>query len=225
MGLTIDSILVEKDIVMERTPGELFAWARAKNLELSSYEELREDVLMLKGICRKFIQEIYPLSLIVNKLYSDRLDIGCRPNLTNENFDAQIIDYSMKPSKAHKIELTQAIEGRKDYFCRTHLARKRWAYPVGFGSIAVDTEVTVNNGLRLIAEAARGKLHKQYGKDTSLVIVFDDYSAFRTEDEVSKLKVFTQEKVLPLGLDFHKLFLLGLSGNTLLEFSCLMPTV
>ncbi len=77
----------------------------------------------------------------------------------------------------------------------------------------------LNKSLELIAETVMLETHKDHGRHASLVIVFDDYASFRSEEDVAALERFVTNEILPLPLDFSKLFLLGWSGDTLLGFS------
>jgi len=52
-----------------------------------------------------------------------------------------------------------------------------------------------------------------------LVVVFDDYASFRSDDDLAALERFVSSEILPMPLDFSKLFLLGWSGHTLLGFA------
>jgi hypothetical protein len=79
--------------------------------------------------------------------------------------------------------------------------------------------ILLNKGLELIAKAAKANANRPYGKLATLAIVFDDYGTFRSQEDLSLLEDFVITEVLPMNLDFGKLYLLGWSGNTIIEFS------
>jgi len=61
---------------------------------------------------------------------------------------------------------------------------------------------------------------KTYGQDHVLVIVIDDYIAPRFDDQkdLEALNEFIKSDVINLPLDFRELYILGISGKTLLAF-------
>ncbi len=84
-------------MVIERTPMELAAWVERKLLEFKGFDSLKEHVLLHKGFFKKFYEEVSPLNMFANKLYKERSDVVCMPNLVNQDFDAIICDYSFSP--------------------------------------------------------------------------------------------------------------------------------
>lgn len=234
---TIEAILTSAEMGLERTPSELQQWADAKLDELNRMPELREEVLLRKGPAKKFYEEIRPLSYFVNTRYADQPGIRCKPNLGNENYDALVIDYHQSPIAIHKIEFTQAIDGYDDNSRMIVLVKRRHVSAIGKvtrtgtkkSGLTIDVEdeaveccEVVEKELKFIVDAAKRKAKKPYGKDVSLVIVFNDFIAFRTEEEMATLQEFVRREVLPLELNFASLFLLGGAlHSALLEFPLL----
>jgi hypothetical protein len=122
IDMTIDpaKILNKEDMEKERTPGELSIWWVTKDQEFGNTKEGHRHALLKKGLAGKFYDEILPLNLLANILYAGRCDIGCIPNLKNDNFDAIIRDYSNFPPVDLKLEFTVAID-REDYLWRKYL--------------------------------------------------------------------------------------------------------
>jgi hypothetical protein len=219
---------------LERTPSELQQWADAKLAELNNTPALKEDILLRKGLAKKFYEEICPLSYFANRQYANRPGIRCKPNLNNESYDALVIDYHQNPIQIHKIEFTQAIDGYDDnsrmisFLEHGHVPLVGKVTRIGTKQsglqIIVEDEVgdcaeIVDKELKLIADAAKRKAKKPYGKDVTLVIVFNDFIAFRTEEEITTLETFVRREILPLELNFASLFLLGgWLQSVLLEF-------
>ncbi len=202
-----------------------------------SSKETRDYALLRAGLAKKFMEEVYPLSFFVGHRYSGRSDVRVKPNLGNENYDAEIIDLSVNPPSVEKIEFTQAINEEKGhqehlrmhYFLEhghvpllgkvKHQGTERTGLKIEVCDDFVARSEKVEEALQLVVSAAQGKAAKPYGKDTSLVIVFDDYDKLKDPEDICKLKRRVIEEILPMDLNFYKLFLLGISGRNLMEFS------
>ncbi|MFQ6022602.1 MAG: hypothetical protein ACE5NW_07770 [Acidiferrobacterales bacterium] len=236
MMVAIDptKILSVDDCEQERTPQELVDWVEEKNSLFARTEEGRNYVILRKGLAKKFIEEIYPLSLLAQQLFNGRGDVVCKPSLFEENFDAVIIDYRRRPLKIQKIKFTHAIRHYEKYLRTVYL--QKYGYVSLLSKLMRNSNENARNSpkrkneivgrvrgrkkeLRVIAKAGERESNKRYGIDWSLVMVFDDYMTFISLGELEQLEAFINTEVLPMGLDFGKLFLLSWSGNTLLEFS------
>jgi hypothetical protein len=237
MAINPSSILTKEDMEKERTPDELFLWWEKKSQDFASSQEGHHYALLKKGLTGKFCDEIYPLNLLANILYKGRSDIGCFPNLSNDNFDAVIKDYSKSPPSEQKIEVTLAIDGYDDILRREHLVKhghvpltgpyshsgtKRTGHNIVVESEAVSHYELLNDNFALIKCAAgkKVKTKKTYGKDHVLLIVIEDYLAPRYDkpEDINALNQFIESNVINLPLDFNELYILGYSGNTLLRF-------
>ena len=218
------------DCETERTPAELLEWVEEKTRLLRSISGGDSQLLPRTGLARKFLEEMYPLSLLAKHLFGERLDVVCKPNLEDDEFDAIVIDYCDPPLRVQKIEFVHAILCYEEFLHRLYLQQKAPVFTFGklggkekksahASDEAVPHVVLLNKGLELLVKAARTKSGKAYGRDTSLVIVFDDYATFRTRDDVAKLEEFINAEILPMDLDFERLFLLGWSGETILSYS------
>lgn len=236
--MTIDParILTKEDMEKERTPEALSLWWEEKNEEFASSEKGHHYALLKKGLAGKFIEEILPLSLLANILYSGRSDIGCTPNLSNDNFDAIIRDYSQSPPYELKIEFTSAIDGYDDHLRMKYFiehGHSCFTGPLSFiGTEKTGHKIIVENEFAshydlleknfiLINNRAQQKCKpKNYGKNHILVIIIDDYISprFDNEEDLKALKKYTEINLINLPLDFGELYILGLSGKTFLAF-------
>jgi hypothetical protein len=230
------SILTKEDIAKERTPGELSLWWDKKDREFANSKEGHQYILLKKGFTGKFLDEILPLSLLASRLYAGRSDIGCIPNLGNDNFDAIIRDYSHSPPSEIKIEFTLAIDGYDDHLRMKYLTEHGHVSLTGPLSytgtektghkINVKNEVANHNDsliktFNLIKVRAEQKSKpKQYGKNHVLVITIDDYlpPRYNNPKDIDALNEFIKSNVINLPLDFRELYILGLSGKTFLAF-------
>lgn len=238
MVLDPSRILTKEEMEKERTPEALSLWWQGKSEEFASSKESHQYALLKKGLTGKFYDEIYPLNLWANIIYAGRSDIGCIPNLGNDNFDAIIRDYSRLPASEIKVEITIAIDGYDDYLRRNYLCQHGWVSAIGPIShsgtqktghkINVEFEPVAHGeslikNFALIRNRAENKCNAIYGKDHVLVITIDDYIAPRYDDpkDIEKLKEFIETNVINLPLDFSELYILGFSGKTLLNFNIL----
>jgi hypothetical protein len=236
MVIDPSSILTKEDMKKERTPGELSLWWEKKNREFANSEEGHQYVLLKKGLTGKFLDEILPLSLLANILYSGRSDIGCTPNLSNDNFDAIIRDYSQSPPYELKIEFTLAIDGHDDHLRMKHLVEhghvsltgplkytgtEKTGHKINIVNKAANHNDSLIKTFTLIKVRAEQKCKpKKYGKNYILVITIDDHIAPRydNKNDLEALNEFIKSYVINLPLDFGALYVLGLSGKTFLKF-------
>lgn len=237
MAINPQSILTKEEMVIERTPKELAAWVERKLQEFKGLDDLKEDVLLHKGLFKKFYEEVYPLNILANKLYKDRSDIGCISNLGNQDFDAVICDYSFSPPHKLMVEFTCAIEYpdehlRMKYFLEhghvnvygelSYTGTKKTGHKIHVENEMIDRDVLLQKILSLIKKAAEqksvpGKRNK-YGRNHLLVILFNDRFLFNSKDVVRVLENFVKTNVLPIPLNFKAIYVLELSGETFLSF-------
>jgi hypothetical protein len=234
------SILTREDMEKERTPEELSLWWKDKNREFDSSPEGRQYALLKKGLTGKFRDELYPLNLLANILYAGRSDIGCIPNLGNDNFDAIIRDYSYSSPIELKIEFTLAIDGHDEHLRTkyriehghspltgplTYTGTEKTGHKINLEIEAVLKNDLLRKTFALIKSRAEQKCKpKNYGKDHILVIVIEDNLAPRydNQNDLEALNEFIKSDVINLPLDFRELYILGLSGKNFLAFTIVM---
>lgn len=221
-------ILSPDDCEIERTPGEFIRWVDHINRLFARSREGRDYVRARKGLARRFVDAIYPFSRLARLLFEERRDVVCKANVVDEDCDALFIDYRQRPLRVHKLEFAHAIHSYEEYVRRVYLPEDGWVATMGkLKARAHDSERTgespskvvwLNKSLELIAETARRTRARRHERDTSLVILVDDYAAFSAAQDLKALERFVRSEVLPLDLDFHRLLLLGWSGQTLRVF-------
>lgn len=236
MTINQQSILTKEEMVIERTPKELTAWVERKLQEFKGLDDLKEDILLHKGLFKEFYEEVYPFNMLVNKLYKDRSDVGCASNLGNQDFDAVICDYSFSPPHKLMVEFICAIEYpaehlRMKYFLEhghvnvygelLYTGTKKTGHKIHVENEMIDRDVLLQKNFLLIKKAAEQKsVHrkrKKYGKKHVLVIFFDDWFLFNSKDDVRVLEKFVKTNVLSIPLNFKAIYVLGSSGKTFLS--------
>lgn len=221
-----EQILSAADCETERTPLELLRWVEERSKLFARSETGKSYLRSRQGLARIFIDHIVPLSHFSRHLFNGRRDVMCKPTL-EDDFDAVIVDYRDRPLRVQKLKFIHAIHAYEEYLCRVCLPEEGFLSALGMlagrGAQAdaepVNNIAWLNKSLELIAETVALHTNKSHGRDVSLVIVFDDYASFRSEEDIGALERFVTSEILPMPLDFSKLFLLGWSGHTLLGFS------
>lgn len=231
-------LLTIEELTTPRTPTELARWREDKCRLFVDCPEAKEWALLRKGPFKKFYEEVYPLSLFATHLYSGRSDIQVIPNLNNRDFDATIIDYSTSPPSELKVEITSAVEGKNDYLRMKYFVKHCHVYAWGTlsasGTEKEGHEIHVENEaieytdhlehtFSLIQSAFEGKSvipnkTPKYGQGHVLIVAFNDWQWFKPEQDKAVLKDFVEKHVLTLPLDFAALYVVGLSGKTLVHF-------
>jgi hypothetical protein len=239
MMIEPSSILTKEDMGKERTPEELSVWWEEKNREFASSTEGHHYALLKKGrLIKIFFEEIYPLMILANIKYMGRSDIGCIPNLGNDNFDAIVRDYSYSPPNEIKLEFTLASDGhdihlRIEYLIDynhvsltsplSHTGTEKTGHKIAVEGRIPSHDDLLENNFMLIKNSAQKKCNRSYDNNHVLVIIIDDNISprFNNERDIKALKEYTETKLINLPLDFGELYILGLSGKTFLPFKIL----
>ncbi|MBI4382492.1 MAG: hypothetical protein HY579_00480 [Nitrospinae bacterium] len=228
-----ETFLQSIDWETERTPKEFVELAEQthKSLKPLAHTEIGwKRYLSKNGFYKKFWEEIYPLHFFARHYFTGKTDIRLRPVFGKQNYDALVTDYSTSPPTVTKLEFTQAVDGYEEQLRHEHLREhgsvNAWGKVTVTGTkntghqIEVEDECfsvdeKVEEQLLRIKDAALNKSGKPYGKDTWLIIFFSNWTYFMTDEwgEITKLRDFVRRKVLPLKLDFGKLFVLGFYGE------------
>jgi hypothetical protein len=233
----IDALLVSLDLGRERTPDELLVLFDKIRPAFKESQELRKKSPPSHPLRKKYIDEVLPLTHLVQHLFPDDRDVLCQPNLKDsENYDA-IINCSggTNPTRLF-VEFTCAIDGRNESLRMKVLNDKGRVNSFG----EVKYSGTKNRGhhievydefvarpyilekqRRLIIDRIKAKAKKKYSLEHILVVVFDDYVGFSSNSEIAYLKSSIASAIDLPALKFRSLFLLGRSGKTFSELSIL----
>ncbi len=223
----IEEILQPAEMIIPRSPRELNDWVDLKASELSESEEGRRYARSGKLLPKKLWEEIRPLGIFSNARYGPD-SVICTPNLDNDNYDGKI-EIKSKPASTFFVEITYAKDGYDERLRLDVLNKDGSVNAVGkvtvsgtkaSGSQIVDIENEAVNheeirdsALKIIEERIQGKSEKKYGPNHILVIVFDDYIPFRTDEDKEVLSKFASDTLAKYTLDFGAVYLLGSSGD------------
>ena len=228
----LQELLTQKLCEIERTQSDLHDWVRAVidasavSAETRSRFQLREDWL-----AKKFMEEIWPLSLVADHCYTGRQNVGFRPVFDAGPFDAQILDRSSSTEEAIPLEFTQAHYDQEMYHRMLHLAphgfvpltgpvRKTGTRSTGISVrttlVAVDTTLDRSAQFAKIAEAAHRKARGGRLPGTRLGIVYDGLHISERHD-FDQLYDFAMQNLVPILGSFVVLYLIQSQGDHVLQ--------
>lgn len=222
-------ILKREDMETPRNPRDLCTWIDAKASELAQSKETKAYARSGERLPKKLMEELRPLGLFAGQRFASE-GVTCIPNLGNENFDGEIrfADSSKTPVY---VELTYAKDGYDERLRLGVLNEKGSVNALGKVAVTgtkaarnqrveienedVDHDSTVCAALSIVKDRLSGKSGKKYGPRHVLVVVVEDYIAFRTDADKSALRQCAQTAIAGLQLDFGAIYLLGASGRYL----------
>lgn len=228
----LGELLTQKLCEVERTQGDLHDWVHAVinasgvSAKTRSRFQLREDFL-----AKKFMEEIWPLSLVADHCYRGRQDVAFRPILNSGPFDAQILDGSSAPVEVILLEFTQAHYDQEMYHRMLHLAshgfvpltgpvRKTGTRSTGISVratlLAIDTAQDRAAQFAKIAEAAHRKARGTRLPGARLGIVYDGLHISEQHD-FDQLYDFVMHNLVPILGSFAFLYLIQSQGDHVLE--------
>jgi hypothetical protein len=222
-------ILNEQEMGASRSPGDLSAWVDAKVGELVQTEAGKAYVRSGTLLPKKLMEEIRPLGLFANRRFGSD-GVMCIPNLGNANFDGQL-QFSDQSKAPVYVEFTYAKDGYDERLRLDVLNREGSVNVLGriskagtkaarnqrvvVENEAVDHDLVVNTALALVKERLVGKSGKHYGPQYVLVVIVDDYIAFRSDADRVNLSQCAKSAIETLTMDFGAIYLLGSSGEYL----------
>lgn len=224
------NVLLRSDMEKTRTPRELCDWVDSVTSVLSETADGKRYARSGATLPKKLWEEIRPLGLFARHRYGSRSDVKCTPNLGNENYDGRI-DFDDKSTPSIYVEITYAKDGHDESLRLRVLSENGTVNLLGpiatsgtkasgkqtihVENESVNHEVTRAKNLKTLEERITSKSNKNYGPNHVLVIVIDDYIAFRNQDDRVVLAERAKSVVDCAKPGFGEVFLLGSSGNYL----------
>ncbi len=230
----LEYLLTRESCEVERTQEELHAWvhqvlsAGAASAESRNRFRLRQDFL-----AKRFMEEIWPLSLVADHCYEGRKDVAFRLVFDVGPFDAQILDRSSSMPEAIPLEFTQAHYDEETYHRLLLLASQGhvpWTGPVTKTGTRA-TGISVNAVLEFvdssqdraaqfakIEEAVRRKAKVARPFGARLAVVYEGLHIARQQD-FQQLREFALHRLVPLLGPFAHLYVVRSEGDHVLEIT------
>jgi hypothetical protein len=229
MPFDVDALLPLAECVKPRKPKELREWVLAKCDAFAQIPELREPVLLHKGLFKWFHEEIYALSVFAVARYGDRDDVFCVPR-RDQNYD---VDAEVRePSRTVQVEVTSARDP-DEHLRMEHLVQRRHVGLTGplkaQGTKRTGRQITHviefddhretrARHLGWIKTAAEGKAGLgRYGKSYELLIAVVDWW-FDPTDDAEEVAGFIEREVLTLPLQFGAVHVVRLTSRLFFSF-------
>jgi hypothetical protein len=220
MPFDMDALLSLAECVKPRKPKELREWVLAKCDAFAQVPELREPVLLHKGLFKWFHEEIYPLSVFAVTRYGARDDVLCVPR-RDQNYD---VDAEVRePSRTIQVEITSARDPhehlRMDHLVQHHRVsltgplkvqgNKRTGHQIENEFEFEDHRDSRARHLGWIKTATEGKAGRgRYGRSYELLIWVEDWW-FDPDDDAEEVVAFIEREVLTLPLEFSAVHVVG----------------
>lgn len=227
------SFITKEELETPRKASEIRTWVDNKIKEIVSTDEGKHAVRFREGLLKELIEEALPLGIFCERYFRSNEHVVITHNIGNQNYDATIEDKRDNKTSLKYLEITQAHEGEDAHLrmlkleedghvnvlgAVTKKGTKHTGIIIEVENEAIECGVTFDNEAQRIKEAAKRKSAKKYPDNTGLIIICDDDTAFKDETDANNLSPLIKNEVLPMLDNFSKLFIIGWSSKTYLEF-------
>jgi len=222
-------LLTDEDLVKERTAKGLVQWFEDRLAAINNYPAAERPALEHRGPFKKFYEEMYSFAHFVRHLYGDREDVICVLNskiTADRDYDAVIRDYSTNPWAVTHVELTTTTFDHDELRRMRYFLKHGWVPAWGQINEAGEAELDfmshvekLDRTFLAIERAARRKSNFSHGPNYALVVSFDDFMWFGTDDDRAALRTFVNDRLVVWRLNVATFYVLGISGRTFLSFS------
>ncbi len=228
--------ITQEELETPRVASDFRKWVDAKIEEIGSTKEGKRTIRLRKGLHKELVEEALPLGIFCEVYFSNSSEVVITHKVGNQNYDAVIEDARAEKTPLKYLEITQAHEGEDAHLrmlkleedghvnilgAVTKKGTKHTGITIEVENVAVEHGVVCDTEVDRIIKAAERKSGKQYPEGTGLIIVCDDYIAFRDDADRLKLSDRFIKEALPKLRTFEKVFIIGWSGRMYLEFeSC-----
>jgi len=209
----VDALLTDDDFKVERTAKDWIAWYDVRRAAIKTCLLAREPATLHKGRFKQFYEELYPFVLWLSHLHGGREDVIGALNSDRaryRDYDAVIKD----GSTVTHVEITTTTFNRSELLNRGKLLTEGVVvYP-----IALTQEEWRERVFMKIEAAVQNKSTHSFGRDYVLIVSFDDFAWFGTDDDETALKSFVTAHLPSWNLNVATLYIVGESGRTFLSF-------
>jgi hypothetical protein len=230
----INKYLNKDEYEKKRTPSELNKWVQEISSLIGKMKKNERYKLLEGKLGKKFDSELIPLNLFVQHDFRNRNDIRVEPLSGNESVDARIYQKEGK-ELLYEVQITESVD-EEQWPLRKRMRRDESFYTVTSkikevktlkGRILMDTDETITKveHVENILQRLDKKFDKMTACDTQtlLLLYFDDYIAFRpdderTEEERVSLATEISKRIHSKEPNIDKLVLVGWTGKSFYEF-------
>jgi hypothetical protein len=213
----VDALLKDVDFAAERSANELIAWFEERRSAINSCLLAEKPALLHQGRFKKFYEELYPFALWVGHLYAGRNDVVCSLNSAadrDRDYDAVVKVRANPPAMTYVQLTTTTFDLNESRRMKKFMKEK--VVPAHGPSDTHDE--TLAHAFDKIGQRVRDKSKFPYGPDYVLVVCFDDFMWFGTEDDRAALRSFVSERLAGWRLNVATLYVVGISGRTFESF-------
>lgn len=227
------SYITIKELEIPRSALTVKQWVDANIQRIGSTDEGKQAVRLREGLLKELIEEALPLGIFCDAYFDKSEMVTVTHKVGNQNYDVVVEDSRPQKTTLKYIEITQAHEGEESHLRMLFLNKNGHANVIGkvtksgtkhkginieIENEAISHSVIFCRGAEMIRAAAIRKAGNIYPEHTGLVIVCDDYIAFKDEQDKQRLSKFVETEVLKILKNFEKVFIIGWSSKLYLEF-------
>jgi hypothetical protein len=219
----VDALLKDVDFEAERSASETIAWFEERRSAINSCLMANKPALLHQGRFKRFHEELYPFALWLGHLYADREGVACflkSSTSTLGDYDAVVKDCATDPATVTYVQLTTTTFDRDE-----SLRMKRFlkgevvpAYGPPDELEWVTQEEMLKDAFDKIEQRVQRKSRFSHGQGYVLVLCFDDFMWFGTDDDRAALTSFVTARLPEWALNVATLYIVGISGRTFLTF-------
>ena len=210
----VDALLTDADFKAERTAKDWLAWYDERRAAIKNCLPARESAALHKGRFKKFYEELYPFVLWLSHAYGGRQDVIGALNsdrTRDRDYDARVITDG---STVTHVEITITTFNRSELLNMKQLLTEGAVVDPMCGT----QEEWQERAFKKIEAAVQNKSTQSFGRDYVLIVSFDDFAWFGTDDDIAALRLFVTERLPSWGLNVATLYIVGISGRTFLSF-------
>jgi hypothetical protein len=224
----VDALLKDVDFEAERSASELIPWFEERRSAINSCLLANEPALLHEGPFKRFYEELYPFALWVAHLYAGRDDVMCAlksRRSPERGYDAVVKDRATDPATVTYVQLTTTTFDRTESLRMKKFLKEGVVFAHGPPDEPewIAHEEMLKGAFDKIEQRMQLKSLSSYGRDYVLVVCFDDFMWFGTEDDRAALRSFVSERLASWRLNVATLYIVGISGRTFESFRVPRP--
>lgn len=220
----LDTVLSDAALSKERTPKELGDWVDDRLTAIRRCAEANEPALLHRGTFKRFYEEMYVFRFFVRQLYGERDDVRCAltpHDHRDRDYDAVVKDCATDPPTVTYVQLTTTTFDRDEWLRMNKFLKGGIVSAYGSPDELewFTHEEMLKEAFDKIEQRLQRKSRFRHGRDYVLVLCFDDFMWFGTDDDRAALTSFVTTRLADWALTVETLYIVGISGRTFLSFA------